>query len=425
MSLYATTLLAVLLLFAGPSSAAELTRATAQKLALQEVQGGKILSIEREVENGKDVWSLDVRSADGKHVYELQYAVATGALVSREEESPERQKQEAAEDRKMTDAARPTYKVTGRFPVSGEGGWDYLAVDPTSHRLFVSRSTHVMVIDTESGKVLGDIPSTEGVHGIALAPDLKRGFTSNGRSSTVTVFDLGTLKATSRVKTTGENPDAILFEPVTRRIFTFNGRGKNATAIDALSGDVAGTVPLGGKPEFCASDASGRIFVNIEDKSEVAVIDARKLTVQARWPLAPCAEPSGMAIDQKGQRLFVGCGNHLLAVMSAIDGHILSTLPIGEGNDAVAFDPETGIIFASNGDGTLTLVRETTPGGFAVVQTVATKKGARTLAVDTRTHRAFLPAAAFGPPPPPTAESPRPRPVLVPGSFEILVVGPQ
>jgi DNA-binding beta-propeller fold protein YncE len=334
-------------------------------------------------------------------------------------------RQEAAEQPKKAEAAKPSYKLTGHFPVGGDGGWDYLTVDAPSRRLFVSRSTHVMVVDADSGKILGDIPSTEGVHGIALAPGLKRGFTSNGRSSTVTVFDLATLQVTSRVKTTGENPDAILFEPVTKRVFTFNGRGKNATAIDAASGDIAGTVPLGGKPEFCASDASGRIFVNIEDKNEVAVIDAQKLTVEARWPLAPCEEPSGMAIDEKSQRLFVGCRNRLLVVMSTSDGRIVSKLPIGEENDAVAFDPEIGLVLASNGDGTLTLMRETSPNTYAVVQTVATKKSARTLAIDTKTHHAFLPAADFGPPPLPTAESPHPRPSLVPGSFQILVVGPQ
>ena len=425
MSRIAATALTVLVLVAAPLFADDLTRADAEKRASQDVKGGKILSVEREVEKGKDVWSLDVRSADGKHVYELQYEVSTGKLVSREEESPKRQKQEAAADKKKADAAKLAYKLTGHFPVGGDGGWDYLTVDAPSRRLFVSRSTHVMVIDPDSGKVVGDIPATEGVHGIALAPELKHGFTSNGRSSTVTVFDLATLQVTSQLKTTGENPDAILFEPVSKRVFMFNGRGKNATAIDAASGDIAGTIPLGGKPEFCASDASGRVFVNIEDKNEVAVIDARKLIVEAHWPLAPCEEPSGMAIDQKKQRLFVGCGNRLLIVMSASDGRIVAKLPIGEGNDAVAFDPEIGVVFASNGDGTLTLVRETTPDTYAVIQTVATKKRARTLAIDTKTHRAFLPAADFGPPPSPTAENPHPRPSLVPGSFEILVVGSQ
>jgi DNA-binding beta-propeller fold protein YncE len=322
----------------------------------------------------------------------------------------------------LASSSAPDYKVTGRFPVGGDGGWDYLVSEPSAHRLFVSRGTHVMVVDEVSGRVVGDIPDTEGVHGIALAPELKRGFTSNGRSSTVTVFDLVTLRATSQVKTTGENPDAILFEPVSKRVFTFNGRGKNATAIDATSGTVVGTIPLTGKPEFSATDA-GRVFVNIEDKNEVTVFDAAKLAVEGHWPLAPCEEPTGMAIDVRKGRLFIGCSNRLLVVMSSKDGRIVSKLPIGEHNDAVAFDPETGLAFASNGDGTLTLARETAPDSYAVVQTVVTKKSARTLAVDTRTHRAFLPAADFGPPPAPTADNPHPRPALVPGSFEILVVG--
>jgi len=318
------------------------------------------------------------------------------------------------------------YKVTGRFPLGGEGGWDYLTVDPSSRRLFVSRSTHVMVVDPDSGKVLGDIPGTEGVHGIALAPELKRGFTSNGRSSTMTVFDLATLQVTSRVKTTGDNPDAILYEPSTKRVFTFNGRGKNATAFDAAAaGTVLGTIELGGKPEFARFDASGRIFVNLEDKNEVDVLDARKLTVEARWPLAPCEEPTGMALDEKTSRLFVGCGNSLLVVMSALDGRVVSKVPIGKGNDGVAFDSATGLVFASNGDGTLSIVKETGPGSYGVVQTVTTRKGARTLALDPGTHRVFLPAAEYGPPPSPSAENPHPRPVLLPGSFEILVVGPQ
>jgi len=327
--------------------------------------------------------------------------------------------------KRESQAARPEYRLTGRFPVGGDGGWDYLTVDAPARRVFVSRSTHVMVLDADSGRILGDIPATEGVHGIALAPELKRGFTSNGRSSTVTVFDLATLEVVSRVKVTGENPDAILFEPASKRVFTFNGRGRSSTALDAVSASVVGTIPLAGKPEFAAADGSGRVFVNIEDRNEVTVIDARALTVQAHWPLAPCEEPSGLAIDVRRQRLFVGCRNRLLVVMSAADGRIVSKLPIGEGNDAVAFDPEVGLVFASNGDGTLTLARETTPDAYAVVQTVATKKGARTLAVDTKTHRAFLPAADFGPPPSPTAESPRPRPGPVAGSFEILVVGPR
>jgi YVTN family beta-propeller protein len=318
--------------------------------------------------------------------------------------------------------ARESYAITGRYAVGGDGGWDYVVCDAPSRRIFLSHATHVVVLDTDSGKLVGDIPGTEGVHGIALAPELKRGFTSNGRANTVSVFDLAGLKVTSTVKTTGENPDAILFDPATKRVFTFNGRGQNATAIDADSLTVAGTIPLGGKPEFARSDKKGRVFVNIEDKNEVAVIDARKLSVEARWPVAPCEEPGGMAIDAKSRRLFVGCGNKLLMVMSADDGKVLAKLPIGEGNDAVGFDEETGLVFASNGDGTLTVVQKTGPDAYTVKETVTTERGARTLAIDAKTHRVFLPTAKFGPPPSPTAEQPRPRRSIVPGSFEVLVV---
>jgi DNA-binding beta-propeller fold protein YncE len=322
-------------------------------------------------------------------------------------------------------AETPTggHHVVTSFPVGGDGGWDYLTVDAASRRVFVSRGTHVMVVDADSGKVVGDIPGTEGVHGIALAPELKKGFTSNGRAGTVTVFDLGSLAATATIKVTGENPDAILYEPVSKRVFTFNGRGKNVTAIDAASGAIAGTLAVGGKPEFAVSDAAGVVYVNIEDTAEVVAFDAKSLAVKGRWPLAPCQDPTGLSIDPKSNRLFAGCGNKLLAVMSAKDGKLLGTAPIGEGCDGTAFDPATGFVYASNGEGTVTVLKETSPGTYAVVETVPTRKSARTLALDPATHRVLLPAARFNPPPPPTAENPRPRPAAVAGSFEILVVG--
>lgn len=425
MNRYAKLPLVLTLLVSLTALGADLSRAEAEKRALQEVPGGKILSVEREVEKGKDVWSLDVRSADGKHVFELQYEAATGKLVSREEESSKKQKEEAAQDvKKAQTAAVASFTVTKRFPVGGEEGWDYLIVDPGSRRLFVSRSSHVIAVDTDSGKVVGDITGTEGVHGIALAPGLGRGFTSNGRSMSVSVFNLSTLVPTSTVKVTGENPDAILFDPSSKRVFAFNGRGQNATVIDASSLGVVGTIPLGGKPEFAAADGRGRVFVNIEDTNEVAALDADKLTVAARWPLAPCSEPAGLAIDRKSQRLFVGCHNKLLVALSSIDGTIVSKVPIGEGNDAVGFDEESGLVFASNGDGTLNVVKETASGAYTVVQTVETQKGARTHAVDSKSHRVFVPAAKYGPPPSPTAERPNPRPQMLPGSFELLVVEP-
>jgi DNA-binding beta-propeller fold protein YncE len=319
-------------------------------------------------------------------------------------------------------ADSPAYHVAKKLPVGGDGGWDYLTVDSAARRLYVSRSTRVMVLDADTGAVVGEIPNTEGVHGIAIATDLGRGFTSNGRSSTITIFDLKTLKVIDQVKSTGENPDAILYDAQSRRVFAFNGRTGNATALDAATGQVAATIVLDGKPEFATSDAQGRVFVNLEDRSSIVVIDSRKLAVEKRWPLAPCEEPSGMAIDRAHKRLFVGCGNKVMAIVDAVTGKVTGTVPIGEGVDANSFDPGTGLAFSSNGDGTLTIARADGHDKYAVVQTVQTQRRAKTMALDEKTHTVFIPAAEFGPPPSPTAETPRPRPSMVPGSFVILVV---
>ncbi len=326
-------------------------------------------------------------------------------------------------------AAEPApsgHRLVAPFPVGGEGGWDYVTADSAARRLYVSRGTHVMVVDMDSGKAVGDIPGTEGVHGIALAPELKKGFTSNGRAGTVTIFDLPSLAVSGTIKVTGENPDAILYEPVTKRVFTFNGRGKNVTAIDAATLAVAGTLALDGKPEFAVSDAAGIVYVNIEDTAEVVAFDAKTLAVKGRWKLASCEDPTGLDLDPKSKRLFAGCsGNKTLSIMSAVDGKAIGTVAIGQGCDAVAFDAGSGLVYASNGDGTLNVIRETAPGAYASAETVTTKKGARTMALDSSTHRIFLPAAQYGQAPAATAEVPRPRPPMVPGSFEILVVAPR
>jgi DNA-binding beta-propeller fold protein YncE len=315
-----------------------------------------------------------------------------------------------------------TYHVVGRIPLVGEGGWDYLTVDTAGRRLYVSRSTHVAVIDLDRDSVVGDIPNTLGVHGIALARDLGRGFTSNGRDSTVTVFDLQTLATLSTIAVTGRNPDAIAYDPASGRVFTFNGGSDNATAIDARSGVVVGTIALGGKPEFAVLDGAGRIYVNIEDKSEIVVFDTRTLTVQARWPLAPCEEPSGLAMDRRHHRLFAVCSNRLMAVLDPDRGRVLTTLPIGGGVDGAAFDPASGLAFGSNGEGTLTVVHEESPDSFRVVANVVTQRGARTVALDERTHRIYTVAAEYGPAPAPTPERPRPRPSIIPGSVVVLVL---
>jgi DNA-binding beta-propeller fold protein YncE len=320
-------------------------------------------------------------------------------------------------------AGKSGYHVSGELPVGGEGGWDYLTVDADARRVYVSHANKVVVLDADSGKVVGEVGNLSGVHGIALAPDLGRGFISNGRSSTVTVFDLKSLATITTIKSTGENPDAILYDPPSSRVFAFNGRSGNATVFDGKTGAVAGTIALGGKPEFAATDLKGTVFVNIEDKSEIAAINVKDLTVKAHWPLKPCEEPSGLALDRQHRRLFAGCSNQLAAVVDADSGKVVATVPIGEGVDANAFDPATGFAFSSNGrDATLTVIHEDSPDHFTVVENVPTRQGARTMALDEKTHKIFLPTAKFGPPPAPTAEQPRPRPAIQPGTFAVLVV---
>jgi len=319
-------------------------------------------------------------------------------------------------------AADPNLHVIKTYKLGGEGGWDYLKIDPDSRRLYISRATHVIVIDADSGKPVGDIPDTPGVHGIALAPDLGRGFTSNGREGTVTIFDLNTLKPITKVKA-GENPDAIVFDSSTKRVFTFNGRSGDSTAIDAATGEVVGKIPLEGKPEFAVSTGTGELFVNLEDKSELLALDPKDLKVKSRWPLAPCQEPSGLAMDVKSRRLFAGCDNKMMAVVNADTGKVITTLPIGDGVDANGFDPDTGFAFASCGEGVLTVVHEDSPENFSVAQSVPTERGARTMALDSKTHQIFLVTAKFGPRPEPTAQQPHPRPAILPDSFVVLVVG--
>src|SRR3954468_12650168 len=320
-------------------------------------------------------------------------------------------------------ASGPGYHVTATYKVGGEGGWDYLTADASARRLYISRGTHVIVLDLDSGKNVGDIPDTPGVHGIALALDLGRGFTSNGRENTVTVFDMKTLKPVGEKIKVGENPDAILFDPATKRVFTFNGRSHDSTAIDAASGTIVGKVELGGKPEFGVSTSQGEIFVNIEDKSELLALDPKQLKVKSRWPLAPCESPSGLAMDKKNRRLFVGCDNKMMAVVNADTGKVITALPIGDGVDADRFDPETKLAFASCGEGVLTVIKEDSPDKFTVAQNVTTERGARTMALDLKEHKIYLVTAKFGPAPAATAEQPHPRPSILPGTFEVLVVG--
>jgi hypothetical protein len=320
-------------------------------------------------------------------------------------------------------AADSSYKVIKKYKIGGDGGWDYLTLDPESRHLFISRGTHVIVIDADSGKPVGDIPDTLGVHGIALAPEFNRGFTSNGREGAVSIFDLKTLALISKVEDVGDNPDAILYDPATKRVFTFNGRSHDSTAIDAASGKIVGKIPLDGKPEFGVSTGAGEIFVNIEDKSELTVFDPQSLKVKSTWPLAPCQEPSGLAIDIKNRRLFSGCDNKMMAVVNADTGKVITTLSIGEGVDADRFDPETHLAFASCGEGVLTVVKEESPDKYSVLENVPIQARARTMELDSKNHQIYLVTAEFGPKPAPTADQPNPRPPVLPDSFVVLVVG--
>lgn len=313
------------------------------------------------------------------------------------------------------------FHVTRRIPVTGDGGWDYVTFDTARSRIFIARSTRVQVVDANSGQLVGEIPNTGGVHGVALAYGLNKGYTSNGRDTTVTVFDFVSLVPSKTIHVTGANPDAILFDSATHRVFTFNGRGENTTAIDAVGDTVVGTLALGGKPETAVSDGAGHIFVNIENKGNIVEFDAEKLTVLHTYPLAPCEDPSGLAIDLAHHRLFAGCGNKMMAVVDATNGHVIATPATDDGTDANAFDPVIATGFSSNGAGTVSIVMEQSPDKF-VAEIIPTERGARTMALDPKTHRLYLVTAGFNPPPAATAAQPRPRPSMIPGTFVVLVV---
>jgi DNA-binding beta-propeller fold protein YncE len=309
------------------------------------------------------------------------------------------------------------YHLIKSVPVLGDEGWDYLAVDSDARRVYISHGSHVVVMNADTYAIEGDIPDTAGVHGIALAPDLGRGFVSAGRANTAVIFDIKSLKTLGTVKTDA-NPDAIVYDAVTKRVFTLNGRGQNTTAINGADGTVAGTLALGGKPEFAQADGKGNIFVNIEDKSELVEFDAQKITETHRWPLAPCKSPSGLAFDAKNRRLFAVCDEKVMAVVNADTGKVVATPEICQGPDAAGFDPATGYAFASCGDGNLTVIHEDSPDTYTVVENVPTKKTARTMGLDLKTHKIFLPSAEFDPPAPGER-----RGKMKPGSFAIIVVG--
>jgi DNA-binding beta-propeller fold protein YncE len=320
----------------------------------------------------------------------------------------------------LTSAQAGSWTVTGSIPLGGEGGWDYVTMDSRDHRLFVAHGDHVLVVDLKTRQIAGSLESS-GAHGVALARDFNRGFFTSGNSGQVTIFDLQSLKPLQTVKA-GQHPDAICYEPVTKRVFAFNGISHTATVIDAATGNVAGEIPLPGKPEFAGADGRGSLYDNIEDKGLVVKIDAAKMAIVARWNLPAGNEPSALAVDADRHRLFSGCGSKKLFVLNSDTGAIVTTLPIGAGIDADAYDPVQQRVFASCGDGTLTVIKQSSTDSYAVEAVVPTEKGARTMAFDSTTQTAYLPDAKFGPEPAPTADHLHPRPSIVPGTLKLLVV---
>jgi hypothetical protein len=317
------------------------------------------------------------------------------------------------------------YKVIKRIPVTGEGGWDYLKVDADAKRIYLSRGTHMTVVDEVTGKVLGDIPDTKGIHGIAWAPELNKGFTSNGQADSVTVFDLKTLKPTGEIKVTGGNPDSIIYDPQTKRVFTFNKRGLNATAIDATTNKVIGTIMLGGNPEEPALDGKGGLYINLEDKSTISKFDTTSLKqTSGPWPLAPCEGPTGLAIDTKNRRLFAAC-DKVVAVVNADTGKVVATPAIGGDPDGDGYDPGTGLIFASCREGLISVIHQDSPDKYTTVGNVTTQFGTRTMTLDPKTHHVFTVTADFKPAPPASADNPRPRPQQIPDTFVLLELAPQ
>jgi YVTN family beta-propeller protein len=323
----------------------------------------------------------------------------------------------------ITAAGEDSYKFVTEIPIGGEGGWDILTIDSSAHRLYLSHATKVVVVDLSKNAVVGEITDTPGVHGFVVAPELQRGFSSNGKEAKVSVVDLKTLSTTSKLDS-GESPDALVYDARRGEVYVFNHKGNSSTVIDAKAAKVVSTIPLGGAPEFAAVDSkAGRVYCNLEDKSEVVVIDTAKHEVIARWPVAPGEEPSGIALDAAHHRLFAGCHNKMMAMLDTETGKVIATVPIGERVDGCAFDDAKQLAFASCGDGTTTIAKEETPQKLTVVQTLQTERGARTMTIDPQTHRIYLPSAKFQPPPPASPGSSPARPTIVPNTLKLLVYG--
>jgi YVTN family beta-propeller protein len=320
--------------------------------------------------------------------------------------------------------ANDAYLFLTEIPIGGEGGWDTLTIDSPANRLYLSHATKVVVVDLNRNAVVGEIAGTPGVHAFVAVPEFQRGFSSNGKEAKSSVIDLRTLKTISKVDT-GQNPDAIVYEPRHREIYVFNHTENSATVIDAKSATVTATIPFGGSPEFaCVDEKAGRIYCNIEDKSEVAVIDTAKHEVVARWAIAPGDEASGIALDAAHHRLFATCHNKMIVMLDTETGKVVANVPIGAGVDGCAFDDTSQLAFASCGDATTTIAKEEMPDKLIVLQVLKTQRGARTMAVDPKTHRIYLPTAQFQPAPTPSPGASPARPIIVPNTLKLLVYGP-
>jgi len=319
-------------------------------------------------------------------------------------------------------AVSQTHYVSKKISTTGNEGWDYLAVDEINQHLFVSHGNSVNVIDLKTDKTISIIPNTNGVHGIAIANDLNKAFITDGKDNAVTIINLKTFDLIEKVVIQGQKPDAIMYDLFSHKVFTFNAKSKDATVLDATTNKVIKNIPLGGSPEFPASNLKGLIYINIEDTNEIKTIDATLLEVVNTWSISPGEEPSGLVLDKESNRLFSVCSNKLMMILDATTGKIIDNLPIGGGCDGVAFDPEKKLIYSSNGDGTITVVKEENANSFSVIETIPTQKGARTIAIDKTTHKLYLSSAAYGPKPEPTAENPKPRASIIPNSFVVLVI---
>jgi DNA-binding beta-propeller fold protein YncE len=312
------------------------------------------------------------------------------------------------------------YIIGDKIHLEGDGGWDLITVDESTNRLYVSHGTISQVVDLSTNKLIATIPDTKGVHGIIPVNEFNKGFISCGRDTSVLVFDLKTFEVTARIKVTGENPDVILYDPFTKRVFAFNGKTANCTVIDARTNEIIETIPFDGKPEFASTDGSGKIYVNIEDKNLLTEIDSKKMKVIRSWSIAPGEEPSGLALDNENHLLFSACSNKLMVISDAIEGKVITTLPIGDRCDGVAFDTELKRAFSSNGEGTITVVQEYEKNDIEIFDNITSQIGARTIAVNSKTHHLYLPTAEYDPAPEPTPENPKPRPKIKPNSFIIL-----